>query len=53
MIKARDYRSNKESTNPDTLYRIQEMYEDKIREDIEIAEEGNKLERSPDYNPFE
>ncbi len=53
MTKARDNRSNKESENPNTLYRLKEMYEDKIREDIEIAEEGNKLERSPDYNPFE
>lgn len=53
MTKARDNHSNKESENPNTLYRLREMYEDKIREDIEIAEEGNKSERSPDYNLFE
>jgi len=49
MTKARNYRSDKESTNPNTLDRIKEIYETQIREDIEIAEEGNKLERSPDY----
>lgn len=40
-------------TDPNILYELKENYEDQIRNDIEIGEENNKLERSPDYNPFE
>lgn len=34
------------------LESFREYFEDQIRNDIEIGEEGSKMERTPGYNPF-
>jgi len=49
IIKAKSYEDEGIITSPDFLYRLQEMYEDQIRNDIEHQEEDAKLERSPGY----
>jgi len=49
ITKAKSYGTGEIITSPDFLYRLQEMYEDQMRSDIEQQEESAKIERSSDY----
>lgn len=49
ITKAKSYGTGEIITSPDFLYRLQEMYEDQIRQDIEHQVEDEKIQRQPDY----
>ena len=52
-IKLKDYATNQKIIDPYILGSFIDYYEDNIKEDIETTESESKIERSPDYNPFE
>jgi len=53
IIQVKNYDTGRTITDPNILYDLAERFEEEIRNDIEIKEEDSKIERSPDYNPFE
>ena len=55
IIKAKSYGTGEIIASPDFLYRLQEKYDDQIREDIEYQVESKKIQRQsghgdPEYD---
>lgn len=53
IIQIKDYETGQMIDDPYILQSFANYYDDQIREDIEIGEEDAKIERHPNYNPFE
>lgn len=51
-VKLKDYATDQFVTDPSILEAFVDYYINDIKSDIQIAEEDNRLEHSPDYNPF-
>lgn len=53
ITRLKDHDTAQMITDPYLLESFGDYFEGQIKNDIEIGEEDVKLERSPDYNPFE